>query len=314
MNAHVNAYEFYRQFHGHPTLSLEVIRSHFLANDTQTIFLAGDSSLDNKYWLLTADVENAPEICANECWVSAPRQLSEVLQPAKSVQDVAYWINTLAADRFGAINCAVEATTLEERATNLRAQDIFIQDNITAQDILVVSVGGNDIALGPTPVTVFCMLLLLWTPMWLISAGIAPGLGHFVNMFRDKVQRYLKRLTNVCSPKLVLVCMIYYPDERDQPTSWANQLLIWMGYNSNPSKLQYIIETVYRKATCQIKLPNTEVLPVPLFEVLDGKSFEDYRERVEPSAQGGKKIARLLLEICRSAQQHSIDPLKTFTY
>lgn len=301
MKTHINAYEFYRQYHGHPMSSLEVLRAHFLANNIATIFLAGDSSLDNKHWLLKADLKNVPELCANECWVSSPWQLSDVLQPAKSIQDVAYWINFLGFGKIGAINCAVEATTLEERSTRLRAQDIFIQDHISSRDILVVSVGGNDIALRPTPMTVFCMLLLLWTPMWLISVGVAPGLGHFVKMFKTGTQRYIEKLTALHTPKLVLVCMIYYPDQKDQPASWANQLLTWMGYNSNPNKLQYIIETVYRRATCQIRLENTKVVPVPLFQALDGKTSGDYVERVEPSAQGGIKIAKLLLESCNKA-------------
>jgi hypothetical protein len=38
------------------------------------------------------------------------------------------------------------------------------------------------------------------------------------------------------------------------------------------------------------------VLPVPLFAALDGRSSGDYIARVEPSAQGGAKMARLLLD------------------
>merc|ERR1712087_216414 len=35
----------------------------------------------------------------------------------------------------------------------------------------------------------------------------------------------------------------------------------------------------------------TEVVPFPLFVPLDGKTSADYVERVEPSAQGGRKMA-----------------------
>lgn len=201
MNSVFDAYGFYRQYHGHPISSLEALRAHFLSNNIGTIFLAGDSSMDNKHWLIKADLKSDPKLCVNECWVSAPWQMSDMLQPAKAIQDVAYWMNSLATSRIGAINCAVEATTLEERARKLRVQDLFIQDNISPEDVLVVSVGGNDIALKPTSLTVLCMLLMLWTPMWLISAGFAPGLGHFVQNRSTEIHRnpYSATFSKACT-------------------------------------------------------------------------------------------------------------------
>ena len=38
----------------------------------------------------------------------------------------------------------------------------------------------------------------------------------------------------------------------------------------------------------------TEVVPFPLFKVLDGKNTDDYLQRVEPSPSGGKKMADAL--------------------
>jgi hypothetical protein len=38
-----------------------------------------------------------------------------------------------------------------------------------------------------------------------------------------------------------------------------------------------------------------EVIPVALYEALDGTDTRDYVERVEPSAQGGRKMAELIL-------------------
>jgi hypothetical protein len=38
----------------------------------------------------------------------------------------------------------------------------------------------------------------------------------------------------------------------------------------------------------------TEVIPFPLFEVLDGKNTEDYLQRVEPSPSGGQKMGEAL--------------------
>ena len=58
------------------------------------------------------------------------------------------------------LNTAVEATTLTRRAGGfsccclpscgeLLEQDTFIRDNLKSEDYLVVSIGGNDIALAP---------------------------------------------------------------------------------------------------------------------------------------------------------------------
>jgi hypothetical protein len=49
----------------------------------------------------------------------------------------------------------------------------------------------------------------------------------------------------------------------------------------------------------KLQVPGTKVIPVPLFQVLDGKRSEDYCERVEPSPSGGKLIAQFFLEIIR---------------
>ena len=46
----------------------------------------------------------------------------------------------------------------------MRSQDKFIQNNIQQDDILIVSVGGNDIALYPTPCTILSMAGLICLP------------------------------------------------------------------------------------------------------------------------------------------------------
>lgn len=69
----------------------------------------------------------------------------------------------------------VEATTLNERTFKLRPQDIFIRDNISCDDILVVSVGGNDVALMPCPCTILSILGLLSLPASCIEKSFAYG-------------------------------------------------------------------------------------------------------------------------------------------
>jgi len=51
-------------------------------------------------------------------------------------------------------------------------EDMFVRDNITEDDILVVDVGGNDVALHPTCGVIFNIILLLYlTPTCLSFFG-----------------------------------------------------------------------------------------------------------------------------------------------
>lgn len=316
---------FYGEFHGHRVEDLEVLLPRIRAASESMIWLAGDSSLDNKYWF--RDVQPA---------VGAYR---DVLEPPRSVCDVTYWLNYLAAQRGGdgsegdggsavrshhiaTINTAVEATTLNERTTRgLRPQDEFLRDHILNDDVLVVSIGGNDVALAPTPCTIVSMLCLLSLPLSCIENAVScgavpfndtcagcgpsfvscacslpPCLGYFRHLFGVRVESYIRRLTAKRKPRKILVCMIYYPGEEQVP-SWANFALGALGYNKNPAKLQAVIRVMFQHATSAIRIPGTEVIPVPLYEVLDGRRTEDYVARVEPSAIGGRKMAEFLWDI-----------------
>lgn len=88
--------------------------------------------------------------------------VSDALDPAISNADVTYWLNYHGVNqrrnqKYGAINTAVEATTLNSRTFRLFPQDQFLRDNIQQEDVLIVSVGGNDIALRPTPCTILSL-------------------------------------------------------------------------------------------------------------------------------------------------------------
>jgi hypothetical protein len=70
----------------------------------------------------------------------------------------------------------VEATTLNERCLRLRPQDIFVRDHLQANDVLVVSIGGNDVALAPTPCTIASIIgLVHCTPTWCLEQGFVFG-------------------------------------------------------------------------------------------------------------------------------------------
>jgi len=240
--------------------------------------------------------------------------------------------NKQGGEQLAAINTAVEATTLNERCLKLRPQDKFLRDNIGSNDTLIVSIGGNDVALFPTPCTIVSMLTGLLLPTQCITYGFTcctvpvddcccgcgpsllscaggcpPCLGYFRHLFGIRVQKYIEKLCAKTKPKKILICMIYYPAE-DVTKSWANRSLKALGYNTNPAKLQAVVKKSFEVATSHIKISGSQVIPVPLFNVLDGKCSEDYVARVEPSSLGGKKMAEYLLDTIQNTGELETAP------
>jgi hypothetical protein len=245
------------------------------------------------------------------------------------MQDVAYHLTASLQRRHGStlstpscINTAVEATTLNQRACGrMLKQDRVIRDTIQTQDTLVVSVGGNDIALAPSPCTILNMLGLVYcTPEICIERGFGhpipaddclcgcgasclstvtscpPFAGYFLHLFKVRVGEYVKRLVGKTRPKKIAVCMIYYPDVNPLNPSWADWALGALRYDKNPRKLQLLIRKTFERAVSEIKIEGVEVVHVPLFEVLDGGDTRDYVARVEPSERGGEKMAEYILD------------------
>jgi hypothetical protein len=149
----LSAQSYYGTYSGHDEAHLKIIKEGLQRQGKKrTIYLAGDSSLDNKYWFH----EHAPALNGFE----------QILQPRIMKQDVCYWMNSEAVQRgevdLVCINTAVEATSLNNRACCwLTAQDRLIQDHIQEEDTLIVSVGGNDIALAPLLCTVVSMAAMV---------------------------------------------------------------------------------------------------------------------------------------------------------
>jgi len=152
----VRAHDFYGEYHGHIVEHLRpLLQTMRMDPKKRIIWTAGDSSLDNKYWFKAqADAVGSHRL---------------VLRPPVSKQDVTYWLNAEASARglphLEAINTAVEATTLNQRSRfgcpNLLPQDNFIRENIGPDDVLVISIGGNDIAMAPAPCTILNMVCLI---------------------------------------------------------------------------------------------------------------------------------------------------------
>ena len=161
----ISSREFYGEYHGHKVRHLQRLLPPLRTSSQRLIWTAGDSSLDNKYWF----DDTAPP--TNSAY-------RDVLQPPICKKDVTFWLNfhcNRRSNNMAAINTAVEATTLNERTFRLRPQDVFLRDNILSDDILVVSVGGNDIALMPCPCTIASVFGLLCLPSQCILNGFSCG-------------------------------------------------------------------------------------------------------------------------------------------
>ena len=294
----VDAGAFYAEYHGHPIALLEQLHARLSASSSSVIFLAGDSSMDNKHWFFEPGRTKRAQMSAPAFTAPAtPNGYDRALRPPRMVMDVAYHLNALAPEGVVALNCAVEESTVSDRGDGLLDHDRFIRDHVTERDYVVLSVGGNDVALKPTAATVANMLMLTRAPGWLLRGGCAIGMGHFEWLFRTQIGAIVRRMVaGARKPKLVLVCMIYYLDERPG-NSWADRVLAGLGYDDDPAKLQYIIATLYERIAAKgFDVDGVEVRPFPLFKVLDGKDTADYVQRVEPSVKGGRKIARAFLD------------------
>ncbi|OLQ00352.1 hypothetical protein AK812_SmicGene17009 [Symbiodinium microadriaticum] len=311
----VPAGPFYATYHGHDARYLEQLLDGLLALHHQrtTIYLAGDSSLDNKTWLFNqgAPAERWRPAAAHAPAVNGYEQL---LQPPRMVCDVTYWMNQILFDLGApafALNTAIEATTLASRVGGVQCcimpsccglyEQEVIRDRIRPGDMLVISVGGNDIALAPSIFTVLAMVLLMLTP-WPFLFWFHPAVAYFIGLFRFQVQCYADRLTQRTRPAKIGVCMIYNLDERNGE-SWANMALCILCYTCFPSMLQRRMRLVFELATCRIQVPGSEVVPIALADALDGCCTEDYHQRVEPSVIGGQKmLCRALSYACSGSK------------
>ena len=121
-------------------------------------------------------------------------------------------------------------------------------------------------------------------------------MSYFISLFKDDIRDYILRTLNNKRPKKVIVCIIYHPDEK-MTGSWADNILGFLGYNNNPRKLQAAIHQVFLHGTSKITIEGIEIVPFAMYAVLNGSVTEDYVQRVEPSAQGGDKLAQALLPL-----------------
>ena len=308
MGPKIRASRFFFEWKGHPISDVATLRTKILElhPEQPIIYLAGDSSLDNKYW-----VPSSNGVAGTPLPVDVPEIYRAAFDHATPKPDVAFWLNHELRGQATALNLAVEESMLRERDTKLLPHDEFIRDNIRAEDVLIISIGANDIALRPTFATIRHMLSLAWfTPQSFLErksqSSSTWGLGYFVSLFKDRIETYISRLVEKQRPKAIVVCMIYYPLEagKSPQSSWADLPLKTLGYNWFPNQLKTAIRAMYELATKNVTMEGTEIIPCPLYEVLDGTKEEDYVARVEPSSEGGHKMALLFSQLLEGKLQN----------
>ena len=159
---------FYAEYHGHKVRDLQWIHSELRRECGRFVFLCGDSSLDNKHWFFSKepggaipprefsdDARTAPAINGYESVLGGGGRANHDVEP-RMAMDVNYWFNRIAAEELGPLDCctimsSVEASTAADRHYfGLLSQDQFIRDVVSEDDTIVMSVGGNDVALAPT--------------------------------------------------------------------------------------------------------------------------------------------------------------------
>ena len=227
--------EFYSEYHGHKVRDLQWVHSVLRRECGRFVFLCGDSSLDNKHWFFTKEPgQQIPKREMSDDAITAPAingyetcltDRDETREP-RMAMDVSYWFNRLAAEDLGPLECctimaSVEASTAADRHHfGLLAQDQFIRDSVSEDDFIVMSVGGNDVALAPTWATAVNIALYNLSPQWLVFLGLAPGHRHFLNWFHKVIYSYIRQLVARKRPVKVVVNMIYYPDEAIDEQAW----------------------------------------------------------------------------------------------
>jgi hypothetical protein len=297
---------FCDEYHGYRPENLSHAREKLLekhGDDLRFIYLVGDSSLDNKDWFSGSNSQG-----------SATNGFESILRRGDTVcKDVAYWLNAEAESgyqkaehsRVATLCAAVEESTIWDRRTRLLPHDEFVRESLTSSDMVVVSVGGNDVALNPTVCTVVAMAWLVYcTPSWAIECGLGgPALWYFKRLMGRGTHRLVQRLVELEQPAKVAVCMLYFPGPQTKSGSWADMQLGLLRYNTNPAKLQLVIRSLFKEVQGYWKsnpIRGVNVVCVPLYEQpngLDSTDPCDYEQRVEPSVQGGRKMAKKLLGV-----------------
>lgn len=292
----IKTQEYYSNWSGHKVELLEKALKHLKEKSKceRIVFLAGDSSLDNKHWIFPPlNKSRASSYKENQTCTKSLEVYKDFFNPSFMPKDVNYWIgksleSLQSEEKVCSIMTAVEASTLM-KGGKLRSepQDRFIRKNIKDGDYLIISVGGNDIAMAPTAKTEKHLEELIQSDFTKESSK-----KYFISLFKGRVKEYILSLIGDKKPKNILIAMIYYPGFHGVEQSWAYPTLKKLHYDKPDKRqlLQGFIKFLYEEATSQIKIDGARVTALPLYEVLDGSNPEHYKSSVEPSVEGGRLL------------------------
>lgn len=290
----INANEFYSQYHGHPILSLQTLEESLREQGKRIIWLVGDSSLDNKYWLgSNYSMMYSAQLCNG---------YEKIISPSVGIPDVSYWLNYFlceANSNYAAINCAVEASTLYDRGDCLLNHDQFVRNHLQKDDVVIFSVGGNDIALNPSLRVLVCLAFAIYLiPESLLSHLFVKFLflAPLKDLFRTQMKSYAERICANQMPSQLIFCSYYYPCLHG--FGWADVFLRLANYKANPGKIQKLFDIVSKDFSVNGNdFPGIVLRRVDFSKVLCPDNESDYIARVEPSNTGGKKMAESLFHV-----------------
>jgi len=119
----ISSAEFYSEYHGHKVQHLKKLLPHLRQCNSDLIWTAGDSSLDNKYWFSTK--------------AAAVGAYNHVLRPQESICDVTYWLNYLAKERFDDGSSEINYAAINT-AGKLLTMSIILSLMISNHQIIII--------------------------------------------------------------------------------------------------------------------------------------------------------------------------------
>lgn len=275
--------KYYSEYYGHPINDLDYLVNNLFKNKSK-IYIIGDSTMDNKHWLKSKSCESV-------------NGYEKVLK--SMVPDINFYINYYLNQfeiPYVSINAAVEESCIIEKS-KLNDHDKFVSKNIKDEDILIVSIGGNDVGtkLDTSMMINLVTSLFMYDPET-IEKNPQKIIPEILKRFQINLKKYIKDIIGQVKPKLIIICGFFFPCFHEQD-SWANNMLNLIDYKKNYNKIHSVTKSIYEHGIKSIEFDDIEIKTIPLYEVLDFKDKNDYVARVSASDEGGFKIGRELIRI-----------------
>ena len=192
---------------------------------------------------------------------------------------------------------ASQADACSSQEVELLPQDKFASGRLGEEDTLIISASGNDFNHDEIH-KVFEASLKEFPEDSQHDKEAFENRVRWVaeklsGIYHEALQAYATKLVEKTKPKNVFICA--YSDFYEFQTGWATDLFKYVvGGGDNAKGFSFIRELwrdLYNNQMQHIKVHGTQVYIVPLFNVLDRNDPMDFAAQVEPSVQGGMKMA-----------------------